>query len=75
MLARFFVDRPVFATVLSIIIVMLGGIASLQLPVAQYPEVTPPTIQITATYPGPMHRWSQIQLRRRLNKKSMVSKA
>ncbi len=52
MLARFFVDRPVFATVLSIIIVMLGGIASLQLPVAQYPEVTPPTIQITATYPG-----------------------
>jgi multidrug efflux pump subunit AcrB len=52
MLARFFVDRPVFATVLSIVIVMLGGIALLQLPVAQYPDVAPPTIQITATYPG-----------------------
>ncbi len=52
MLARFFVDRPVFATVLSIIIVMLGGIALLQLPVAQYPEVAPPTIQISASYPG-----------------------
>ncbi|MCC6507736.1 MAG: efflux RND transporter permease subunit, partial [Pirellulaceae bacterium] len=52
MLARFFVDRPVFATVLSIVIVMLGGIALLQLPVAQYPDVAPPTIQIAATYPG-----------------------
>ncbi len=52
MLARFFVDRPVFATVLSIVIVMLGGISLLQLPVAQYPEVAPPTIQITAMYPG-----------------------
>ncbi len=52
MLARFFVDRPVFATVLSIVIVMLGGISLLQLPVAQYPEVAPPTIQITAAYPG-----------------------
>ncbi|XZE21148.1 efflux RND transporter permease subunit [Pirellulaceae bacterium SH449] len=52
MLARFFVDRPVFATVLSIIIVMLGGISLMQLPVAQYPEVAPPTIQITAVYPG-----------------------
>lgn len=52
MIARFFVDRPVFATVLSIVIVMLGGISLLQLPVAQYPEVAPPTIQITAVYPG-----------------------
>ena len=52
MLARFFVDRPVFATVLSIIIVMLGGISLMQLPIAQYPEVAPPTIQITAFYPG-----------------------
>lgn len=52
MLARFFVDRPVFATVLSIVIVMLGGISLMQLPIAQYPEVAPPTIQITAFYPG-----------------------
>ncbi|MFN7874573.1 MAG: efflux RND transporter permease subunit [Pirellula sp.] len=52
MLARFFVDRPVFATVLSVVIVMLGGISLMQLPIAQYPEVAPPTIQITAVYPG-----------------------
>ncbi|XZE33257.1 efflux RND transporter permease subunit [Pirellulaceae bacterium SH501] len=52
MFARFFVDRPVFATVLSLVIVLLGGISLLQLPIAQYPEVAPPTIQVTATYPG-----------------------
>lgn len=52
MLARFFVDRPVFATVLSLAIVLLGIISLARLPIAQYPEVTPPTIQITAIYPG-----------------------
>jgi multidrug efflux pump len=52
MLARFFVDRPVFATVLSLAIVLLGLISLARLPIAQYPEVTPPTIQITAVYPG-----------------------
>ena len=52
MLARFFVDRPVFATVLSLAIILLGIISLARLPVAQYPEVTPPTIQITAVYPG-----------------------
>ncbi|XZE46070.1 efflux RND transporter permease subunit [Pirellulaceae bacterium SH467] len=52
MFARFFVDRPVFATVLSLVIVLLGGISLMQLPIAQYPEVAPPTIQVSATYPG-----------------------
>src|SRR5262245_45418908 len=52
MFARFFVDRPVFATVLSIVIVIIGGVALVGLPIAQYPEVVPPTVQITATYPG-----------------------
>ena len=52
MLARFFVDRPVFATVLSIVIVIIGGVALSQLPVAQYPDVVPPTISISAVYPG-----------------------
>lgn len=52
MLARFFVDRPVFATVLSVVIVILGGVALIGLPIAQYPEVAPPTIQVSATYPG-----------------------
>jgi multidrug efflux pump len=52
MFARFFVDRPVFATVLSIVIVIIGLVALMGLPIAQYPEVVPPTVQITATYPG-----------------------
>ena len=52
MLARFFVDRPVFATVLSLVIMLMGGVAMMQLPIAQFPEVAPPTIQISAVYPG-----------------------
>jgi len=52
MFAHFFIDRPVFATVLSIVIVIVGGVALTQLPVAQYPEVAPPTIQVFAFYPG-----------------------
>jgi len=50
--SRFFVDRPVFATVLSILIVLLGGLALATLPIARYPEITPPTIRISAVYPG-----------------------
>ena len=49
---RFFIDRPIFATVLSVIIMIVGGIAYFSLPVAQYPEVTPPTVVVTASYPG-----------------------
>src|SRR5262245_21744692 len=52
MLARFFIDRPVLAWVISIIIVLLGGIAAALLPVAEYPEITPPTVRLTANYPG-----------------------
>jgi multidrug efflux pump len=52
MFARFFVDRPVLATVLSLVIVIVGLVALGRLPIAQYPEVTPPTIQVSATYPG-----------------------
>jgi multidrug efflux pump len=52
MMARFFVDRPIFATVISIIIVLAGAVAVGALPIAQYPEVTPPTVQVTALYPG-----------------------
>src|SRR5271167_3814693 len=52
MIARFFVDRPVFATVISVVIVLAGGVAVAWLPIAQYPEVTPPTVQVTALYPG-----------------------
>src|SRR4029450_10243405 len=47
-----FIDRPIFATVLSIVIVIVGGVALMGLPIAQYPEVAPPTITVTANYPG-----------------------
>jgi HAE1 family hydrophobic/amphiphilic exporter-1 len=49
---HFFVDRPIFASVISILIVLVGGIAYFALPVAQYPEIAPPSITVTATYPG-----------------------
>ncbi len=52
MLARFFIDRPVLAWVISIVIVLLGAIAAGFLPVAEYPEITPPTVRVTGTYPG-----------------------
>src|SRR5215204_4058092 len=52
MLARIFINRPVLACVLSIVILLLGFIAYGLLPVAEYPEVTPPIVRVTAYYPG-----------------------
>src|SRR5947199_7592282 len=51
-LARFFIDRPVLAWVISVVIILLGAIAAGFLPVAEYPEITPPTVRVTANYPG-----------------------
>lgn len=51
-MTRFFITRPIFASVLSIIIVLSGLAAAFQLPIAQYPQIAPPTVQIQATYPG-----------------------
>ncbi len=52
MISKFFIDRPIFATVLSVVITLLGGIALYTLPVAQYPRITPPGISISINYPG-----------------------
>ncbi|EMG38172.1 hydrophobe/amphiphile efflux-1 (HAE1) family transporter [Desulfocurvibacter africanus PCS] len=52
MFSRFFIDRPVFACVLSILILLAGSVAIFVLPIDRYPQITPPTIQISATYPG-----------------------
>jgi len=52
MLAKFFIERPVLANVIALLIVLLGGVALFTLPVSQYPPITPPTVQVTATYPG-----------------------
>ena len=51
-MAKFFIDRPIFAWVIAIIIMLGGALSILQLPVEQYPAIAPPAIQITATYPG-----------------------
>src|SRR5438128_1297586 len=52
MISHFFIDRPIFASVLSIVFVLAGSVAVFSLPVAQYPDVAPPTVLVTALYPG-----------------------
>ncbi|MAZ04716.1 MAG: hydrophobe/amphiphile efflux-1 family RND transporter [Sneathiella sp.] len=51
-MARYFIDRPVFAWVIALVIMLAGGISVLQLPVEQYPSIAPPSVQISAVYPG-----------------------
>jgi hydrophobe/amphiphile efflux-1 (HAE1) family protein len=50
--SKFFVDRPIFAGVISVLVVLIGLLAVMGLPIAQYPEIAPPTIQVNCTYPG-----------------------
>src|SRR6266851_4288852 len=50
--SRFFIDRPIFATVLSVVIVIVGSLAVFQLPIAQFPNIVPPTVIVSARYPG-----------------------
>src|SRR5215831_8402281 len=52
MFARFFIDRPIFAWVVSIVILLGGGVAYFFLPTELYPNITPPTVRVTASYPG-----------------------
>ena len=52
MFSKFFIERPIFATVLALLIVVAGLVTLNMLPVAQYPDITPPTVQVNATYPG-----------------------
>ena len=52
MFSRFFIDRPIFATVLAILMIIVGLVTVESLPVAQYPDITPPTVQVSAMYPG-----------------------
>ena len=51
-LSHFFIERPVFATVLSLILTIAGAIAQQSLPISEYPEIVPPTVNIKTTYPG-----------------------
>ena len=52
MFSRFFIDRPIFASVLSIVITLAGAIVLFTLPITQYPEITPPTVEVSAVYSG-----------------------
>ncbi len=52
MFSHFFIDRPIFASVISLLIVIAGLAAMVNLPISQYPDITPVQIQVTATYPG-----------------------
>ena len=52
MISKFFIERPVLANVIAILLVLLGTIFIAVLPIAQYPAIVPPTIQVTTTYPG-----------------------
>src|SRR6266550_5686906 len=51
-ISHFFIDRPIFAGVIAIVFVILGGVAFLRLPIAQYPEIAPPVINVAGQYPG-----------------------
>jgi len=51
-MSKFFIDRPIFAWVIAIVLMMVGGIAVFTLPIAQYPSIAPPAVAITVTYPG-----------------------
>src|SRR5579883_2179599 len=52
MFSKFFIDRPIFASVLSIVVTLAGALALSALPIAQYPDITPPTVEISAYYPS-----------------------
>ena len=52
MMSKFFIEHPVLANVLAIVLVLIGAICVFRLPVAQYPNIVPPTVQVTTRYPG-----------------------
>ena len=52
MFSRFFINRPIFATVIAILMVIAGALCVFTLPIAQYPDITPPTVNVSAAYPG-----------------------
>src|ERR1700722_17721655 len=52
MISKFFIERPVLANVLAILMILIGAVAVYDLPIAQYPDVVPPTVQVTTRYPG-----------------------
>ena len=72
--SHIFIRRPIFAAVIAIFIVIVGGLAYMRLPVAQFPEVAPPTVTVTATYPGANAQIAPTPLRRPSSRKSTASR-
>src|SRR4028118_1442724 len=52
MFSRFFIERPIFANVIAIVTVLIGAVTAYVLPIEQFPEITPPTVQVATNYPG-----------------------
>ena len=52
MFSRFFIDRPIFSIVIAVLMIIAGLLTVKTLPIAQYPNITPPTVNVSATYPG-----------------------
>src|SRR6187401_2616150 len=52
MISKFFIERPVLSNVIALLMILIGGVALFTLPIAQYPDVVPPTVQVTTRYPG-----------------------
>jgi multidrug efflux pump len=74
-ISRFFIDRPVFAAVISIVI-LLGGLAAMRaLPIAQYPQILPPQVSVTANYPGASAQVIAEPWPRRWSSRSTASRA
>ena len=73
-LSRFFIDRPIFAGVLSVLILLGGAIALGLLPISEYPEVAPPSVVVRASYPGASPRWSPRPSPRRWKSRSTASR-
>lgn len=70
MMSKFFIDRPIFATVIAILMIFVGLLTLMKLPVAQFPEITPPTVQVSAVYPGANAETVAKQSEYRLKQKS-----
>ena len=76
MISHFFIDRPIFATVLSVVITLIGGIALLSLPIAQYPRITPPgVVGVDQLSRAPAPRWWPTRWPRRSSSRSTASRA
>ena len=74
MISKFFIERPVFANVIAILMILIGAVALYDLPISQYPDVVPPTVQVTTRYPGASARTLMDPWRCRSSSRSTASR-